>query len=134
VRKILIFTIYIIFMVTSMAVSSCSDSSSVGQPTASQLSVQGKTVYQQYCLKCHGADGQKVNGSAILGQNNVLDHYPTGQALYDYISKLMPDDHPGSLSPTQYLQVESYLLLQNGYVKPETPIRQDGLDQITIKR
>jgi mono/diheme cytochrome c family protein len=133
-RKILILTNWIIFMVTWMAVSACSAPSSASQPTASQLSVQGKTVYQQHCLNCHGADGQRINGSALLGQNNVLDHYPTGQALYDYISKLMPDDHPGSLSPTQYLQVESYLLLQNGYVKPEILIRQDGLDQITIKR
>jgi mono/diheme cytochrome c family protein len=133
-RKILILTTCIILMATALAVSACSYSSSASQPAAGQLSAQGKSVYQQYCLNCHGADGQKVNGSAILGQNNVLDHYPTGQALYDYISKFMPDDHPGSLSPTQYLQVESYLLLQNGYVKPATPMRQAGLDQIIIKK
>jgi len=96
--------------------------------------VQGKSVYQQYCLNCHGADGQRVNGSALLGQINVLDHYQNGQALYDYISKLMPDGNPGSLSPAQYLQVESYLLLQNGYVKPGTLIRQGSLGQITIKK
>jgi mono/diheme cytochrome c family protein len=128
-QKILILTTGIIFLAASLAVSACSVSSS-----ASQLSEHGKAVFQQYCLKCHGADGQKINGSAILGQNNVLDRYPTGQVLYDYISKFMPDDNKGGLSPTQYLQVESYLLLQNGYVKPETPIRQDGLDQIIIKR
>ena len=54
--------------------------------------------------------------------------------LYDYISKWMPDDNPGSLSPSQYLQVESYLLLQDGYVKPGAPLSQSNLGQILIEK
>ncbi len=44
----------------------------------------------------------------------------------------MPDDNPGNLSPTQYLQVESYLLLQDGYVKPGTMITPSDLGQIPM--
>ncbi len=54
--------------------------------------------------------------------------------LYGYISKNMPDDNPGSLSPAQYLQVESYLLLQDGYVKPGMLVNQNNLVQILIEK
>ena len=69
-----------------------------------------------------------------MGPDNVLAVYQTGQMLYDYISKQMPDDNPGSLSPTQYLQVESYLLLQDGYVKPGVPVNQNNLGQISLEK
>jgi len=69
-----------------------------------------------------------------MGQDNVLAVYQTGQMLYDYISKNMPDDNPGGLSPTQYLAVENYLLLQDGYVKPDIPLSQNNLDQILLEK
>ena len=69
-----------------------------------------------------------------MGQDNVLAVYQNGQMLYDYISKYMPDDNPGSLSPSQYLAVENYLLLQDGYVKPGIPPSQNNLDQILLEK
>jgi mono/diheme cytochrome c family protein len=112
--------------------SACAVATPPGPPSASQLAVDGKTVFQQYCAKCHGDDGQKVNGSALMGPDNVLANYETGQKLYEHISQQMPDDHPASLSPTQYLQVESYLLLQDGYIKADTIASQNNLGQIIL--
>ncbi len=133
-QKHCILTIFPTFAFILLVSSACSGSNiSTGQ-TAGQLSAAGKTIFQQRCEKCHGENGQKVPGSPILGQDNVLANYQTGQGLYDYISKLMPDDNPGSLSPAQYLQVESYLLLQDGYVQSGTPVDQNNLDRILLEK
>ena len=69
-----------------------------------------------------------------MGQDNVLPTYQTGQKLYDFISKQMPDDNPGGLSPSQYLEVESYLLLQDGYVKPNLPVDPTNLEHIALEK
>ncbi len=112
--------------------SACSTSG--GNPTAGQLAAQGKTVFVQHCVKCHGENGQKVNGSALLGPDNVLPNYPTGKALYDYVSRLMPDDQPSSLTPAQYLEVVSFLMVQDNYVKPSTPLDPNSLERISIQK
>jgi mono/diheme cytochrome c family protein len=112
--------------------SACSGAQTASPPDASHLAADGKTVYQQHCEKCHGADGMKVNGSALMGGENVLPNYQTGQDLYGFISKQMPDDNKGGLTPDQYLQVETYLLLQDGYLKPDMPITRENLDQVQI--
>jgi mono/diheme cytochrome c family protein len=128
------FAIWILLGGFCVGLSACSGAKPVSAQTAGQLAPAGKMIYQQYCTKCHGDNGQKINGSALLGENNVLATYQNGQRLYDYASKQMPDDHPGCLSPDQYLQVESYLLLEDGYVKAEAPVTLDKLGQILIEQ
>ena len=134
IRKLRMLALGIVFGWVFLSCSACSGSKPGSAQTASQLAAAGKTVFQQNCAKCHGDNGQKVNGSALMGGDNVLANYQTGLMLYDYISQKMPDDNPGGLSPTQYLQVESYLLLQNGYVKPDIPVSQNNLGQIAIEK
>jgi mono/diheme cytochrome c family protein len=114
--------------------SACAGAQTASTPDASHLAADGKTVFQQHCEKCHGADGQKVNGSALMGAENVLAIYETGQGLYDYIRQKMPDDAPGSLTPEQYLQVESYLLLQDGYLKPDTAVSPSDLGKLPLEK
>ena len=133
IYKLRLVALGIVFGWVLLSCSACSASETGSSQAASQLAAAGKTVYQQNCAKCHGENGQKVNGSALMGQDNVLAVYQTGQMLYDYISKNMPDDNPGGLSPTQYLAVENYLLLQDGYVKPDIPLSQNNLDQILLE-
>ncbi len=127
-----ILAIGLVFGLMLLAGRACSGSKKGSEATASQLAAAGKTVFEQNCMKCHGENGQQVNGSALMGPDNVLANYQTGLGLYNFISQRMPDDNPGGLTPTQYLQVETYLLLQDGYVKPGTPIAPNNLDQISI--
>ncbi len=114
--------------------SACGGAQTASTPDASNLAADGKTVFQQHCEKCHGADGQKVNGSALMGSDNVLSNYQTGQGLYDFISKQMPDDNKGGLTPDQYLQVEAYLLLQDGYLKPDAAVSPSDLGQLPLAK
>jgi cytochrome c len=103
-------------------------------PTAGQLAATGKTVFETKCAKCHGENGQGVTAPPNIGPQAQLGKYNTAQGLYAYVSANMPQDAPGSLSPQEYLQVVSYLLVQNGYAKPETPIDPNNLQGIPLSK
>ncbi len=134
IRKLCVLAVSIVSGLVFLSASACSGPNPAGSQTAGQLAAAGKSVYQENCAKCHGENGQQVNGSALMGGDNVLANYETGQMLYNYIVKNMPDDNPGSLSPAQYLQVETYLLLQDGYIQPGTSVTQNNLEQIPIEK
>lgn len=103
-------------------------------PTAGQLAEAGKTVYATKCARCHGDKGQGVTAPPNIGLQAQLGKYNTGQGLYVYVSSSMPQDAPGRLSPQEYLQVVSYLLVENGYVKPEMPIDPNNLQSIPLRK
>lgn len=99
--------------------------------TAQRLAASGQTVYQQQCQTCHGNQGQGVVGPAIIGPRaNPAKYGPTAADWYGYIRAAMPQNAPGSLSQQQYLEVTTYLLLQNGLVQPNQPIDEQALQQI----
>ena len=76
---------------------------------------RGATVYTQYCVACHGANLQGESGPALSGQV-LRAAYGGGTAaqLYDFISRQMPQNAPGSLKQWQYLDVTAYVLSRNG--------------------
>ena len=69
-----------------------------------------------------------------MGWPVVVEKFSTGKGLYDYISTTMPQDRPATLSPETYLQVVSFLLLQNGFVQPNTPLSTDTLATVRLQR
>ncbi len=125
-------TIILVLAFTVLFTGACSMFKESRGPTAGQLAAKGKLVFQQNCAKCHGDDGKKVEGSPLMGAGNVLYYYQTGQGLYNFVSRSMPADNEGGLSSDQYLQVISYLFVQNNILKPDAKIRAANLDQISI--
>ncbi len=128
-------------VVLVMAASACASSTpapaaapTAAGPTAGQLADQGKAVFASHCAKCHGDQGQGVTAPANIGPTAQLQKYNTAKGLYDYVSTLMPNDAPGSLSQQEYLQVVSYLLVQNKFVTPNTPIIPDTLQSIPLTK
>lgn len=83
--------------------------------TAEQAN-RGKSVYDDSCASCHGAnldDGQfgpPLRGSAFKsgwsGQS--------ANALFSYIAAKMPPSFPGGLNDRAYADVEAYVLQANG--------------------
>jgi cytochrome c len=101
---------------------------------------RGKRVYGRSCEYCHGPD---------LGGNTVgeipplaLDPFQTtwrGRSvkdLFDRVSRSMPHDNPGSLSPQSYIDVVSYLLAANEFPsgKIELDVSADRLGRILITK
>jgi mono/diheme cytochrome c family protein len=117
---------------TTSSQATTTTSSSSG-PTAGELTASGQTVFATYCTACHGDNGQGVTAPAIIGSNAHLAKYNTAQGLLDFVDTVMPANAPGSLSAQQYLEVVTYLLVQNNDVTSDTVINTNQLGAITLK-
>jgi alcohol dehydrogenase (cytochrome c) len=124
------FAILVIALVGISAVSV--QAKSVGGYTNAQAA-GGTTVYTQYCAVCHGANLQGEAGTPLMGRT-FLQAYGAGTAaqLYDFISRQMPLNAPGSLSQTQYLDVTAFILERNGLPPGETPLSTASLGQVSL--
>ena len=95
---------------------------SVGGYTNAQAA-RGAAVYTQYCAVCHGANLQGEAGTPLMGRT-FLQAYGAGTAaqLYDFLSRQMPLNAPGSLSQQQYLDVTAFILERNGLPPGDAPL------------
>ncbi|HEY3653921.1 MAG TPA: PQQ-binding-like beta-propeller repeat protein [Steroidobacteraceae bacterium] len=105
-----------------------------GDYTGAQAS-RGATLYTQYCAQCHGANLQGESGPALTGQI-LRAAYGAGTAaqLYDFISRQMPQDKPGTLSQQQYLDATAYVLSRNGFPAGNTPLGIGTLSQVRMSQ
>jgi PQQ-dependent dehydrogenase (methanol/ethanol family) len=104
----------------------------VGGYTNAQAA-RGASVYTQYCAVCHGANLQGEAGTPLMGRT-FLQAYGAGTAaqLYDFTSRQMPLNAPGSLSQKQYLDVSAFILARNGIPPGETPLSTASLNQVRL--
>jgi PQQ-dependent dehydrogenase (methanol/ethanol family) len=94
----------------------------------------GATIYTASCQQCHGVGlgGQSappLTGSAF---QNYVGKTGTGAGLFDFISRQMPADHPGSLTQQQYLDVTAFILSRNGYPAGRDPLTKANLSQVKL--
>lgn len=89
-------------------------------PTVSFTTAQvdrGRADYKRSCLDCHGAnlnDGE-FGGPPLKGVSFKEKWFgTTADALYSFISTLMPPDRPGRLSAQTYADLTAYILSANG--------------------
>jgi alcohol dehydrogenase (cytochrome c) len=99
----------------------------------SAQAARGATVYAQSCLQCHGGNLQGESGPPLSGPT-LRSAYGGGTVaqLYDFISRQMPQDAPGTLSQTQYLDVTAYVLSRNGFPSGTTPLSMGSLGQVRM--
>jgi alcohol dehydrogenase (cytochrome c) len=108
------------------------EAKSVGGYTNAQAS-RGATVYTQRCAVCHGANLQGEAGTPLTGPT-FWHAYGAGTAaqLYDFLSRQMPLDAPGSLSQKQYLDVTAFILERNGLPPGDAPLSTTSLSQVRL--
>ncbi len=110
--------------------------------TANQA-LNGKNLYVKHCAVCHGANGE---GSTVPKQFGLLAGLPapplvgpgflpgmkTVGQVYDFASKNMPADKPGSLKSNEYLSIISFALQANG-IKPDgKPLTPASAEKIKL--
>lgn len=103
--------------------------------TADQAT-QGKTLFDNKCALCHGADlagaemAPPLAGPVFLGNWNTL----SAGDLFTRIHTTMPANDPGSLSNAETAQALAYILSFNHFPAGATPLPSDeaALGQITI--
>ena len=113
--------------------SAASATGTAGYYSAAQAS-DGATIYSSSCSTCHGASLQGQSGPPLTGSvfAKSLVAYGTAQQMYDFISKQMPANAPGSLTAAQYLSVTAYLLQQNGYPSGTHPLDATNLGSVNL--
>jgi PQQ-dependent dehydrogenase (methanol/ethanol family) len=108
----------------ALVVTGVKAATSSGGFTQAQVTA-GANLYAVHCAQCHGASLQGESGPALTGTNfrtSINSVYPTGAALYRFISTQMPLNAPGSLSQPAYLQLTAYILSKNGFPAGNTPL------------
>jgi polar amino acid transport system substrate-binding protein len=100
---------------------------------AEALATSGEAVYAAECAECHGQQGEGIVGPALLGDGANLTVFNTAQGLHNFVHLSMPQDAPGSLTDQQYLEVVTYLLVENAVVEPDTSISLEGLGNLPLE-
>jgi mono/diheme cytochrome c family protein len=95
--------------------------------TFGALAADGQTVFQTSCVSCHGTS------RALWGSAGQLSAYNTAQGLLSFIAATMPKNAPGSLSHQDYLNILSYLLIQNNTISSGTAFVESQLGSIALK-
>jgi S-disulfanyl-L-cysteine oxidoreductase SoxD len=62
----------------------------------------------------------------VIGGNKRIASYQTTERLYDYVSRTMPFDNPGSLTEQQYWDAIAYLLDGNDLLPANTVLGPDS--------
>jgi mono/diheme cytochrome c family protein len=103
--------------------------------TADQAA-QGKTVFENKCVTCHGAE---LNGGEMappLSGGMFVSNW-NGQSLGDLFVRIhttMPQNDPGSLNNAEVTQVLAYILSFNQFPVGSAPLPSDeaALGQVGI--
>lgn len=93
----------------------------------------GSDVYAADCAECHGERGEGGTGPAVIDESRRIASYESTDRLYDYVSRTMPFDAPGSLSENQYWNVIAYLLGENELLPVDVVLGPDS-DPVVLER
>ena len=104
---------------------------------------EGRAIYLQSCVACHGLRGEGTNeypalvgGKETLKSNNPLptvgSYWPYATTVWDYVNRAMPYQNPGSLKPDEVYAVTAYLLAMNGIVSEYFELNERTLPQVRM--
>lgn len=96
----------------------------------------GATEYYKVCAICHGDHLQGGVGPALSGQQFLsVSQFQqlTVRYLFHFMSTHMPQNAPGSLTQTQYLDLMAYVLQVNGYPAGSHALTPDKKEMEAIK-
>jgi mono/diheme cytochrome c family protein len=105
---------------------------------------EGQELFGKYCSKCHGDNGQGTKKAPpVVGKEALpLDppaaakvrkvQFHTAKDIFDFISKKMPANKPGSLKPEQYAAILAFDLKANGVDVTNKKIDEQSAATIVI--
>jgi mono/diheme cytochrome c family protein len=89
---------------------------------------QGKIVYDQSCLECHGTMASATPDMAPLLNDYVFQGSWKDRSLgelFDKIRNTMPPNKTGTLSPQQLVDLIAYILSANALKAGDVPLTDD---------
>lgn len=114
-----------------------------GLPSGKGTAIQGKAIYDNQCLACHGADakGGSLYGTMVGGIGSFKTNtrvltpgsmYPYAPILFDYIRRAMPMNNPQSLKNNEVYALSAYLLNLNGLIGLNDEMNSDSLAKVEM--
>lgn len=113
-----------------------------GLPQGSGSVEQGKALYTQLCLSCHGEAGKGGTAPALAGGEGTLatpkpkrtigSFWPYATTVFDYINRAMPWDKPQSLKPDEVYALTAMLLNANKLVPDDAVMNAETLPKVRM--
>ena len=119
--------------------------SGAGLPPGHGTAAEGRAIYENSCVACHGARLQGVaatDSPALVGGRGTLasakpiktveSYWPYATTLFDYVKRAMPFNAPGSLGDDQVYAVVAYVLATGHVIAPTTVIDATSLPAVRM--
>ncbi len=113
-----------------------------GLPEGRGTAAEGKEIFANRCARCHGPKGEGKESVALAGGQGSLkgpkplrtvgSYWPYATTVFDYISRAMPFDKPGTLGAGQSYSLTAFVLYLNGLVGENDVIDARTLPQIKM--
>ena len=113
-----------------------------GLPAGRGSVEDGAKVYEEFCVRCHGATGVEGPMPKLVGGQGTLttDHpvktigsyWSYATTLYDYVYRTMPFSAPQSLSPDHVYAVVAWLLFRNGLIDEDFVLTRETLPSVRM--
>ncbi len=112
-----------------------------GLPEGKGSVAEGKVIYEDRCVACHGMTGEQPGNQLAGGLNSlptmrplktVGSYWPYATTLYDYVARAMPYNEEKSLSPDEVYAVTAYVLNLSKIVDVATVLDQDNLADVKM--
>lgn len=113
-----------------------------GLPKGEGSVEQGKIIYQQKCIACHGENGLGATADQLAGAQMSLDseypeqtigsYWPYATTVFDVVRRSMPMTAPGSLSNDEAYAVTAYLLYLNHLIAKDDVMNATSLPKVKM--
>lgn len=108
-----------------------------GLPPGGGTAREGAAVYAAKCAACHGPTGTEGPNDRLAGGTwepgafpsgrTVGSYWPYATTVFDYVTRAMPQERPGSLTADETYAVVAWILHRNGLIGED-----DRLDATTL--
>ncbi|MGR9114798.1 MAG: c-type cytochrome [Gammaproteobacteria bacterium] len=113
-----------------------------GLPAGRGNALEGRQVYREYCLTCHGAEGQGDSADELAGGRHALTddppdktigtYWPYATTIFDFTRRSMPLNYPGILTDNQLYAVTAYLLFLNDIIGERDEMNESTLPKVKM--
>ncbi len=112
-----------------------------GLPDGSGSVLDGKALFQQKCMACHGSDGRQSGNQLVGGRGSLAtarplktvgSYWPYATTLYDYIARAMPYNQEKSLSANEIYAITAYVLNLNGILEEDALLDRASLPMVVM--
>lgn len=113
-----------------------------GLPSGSGTVEEGRQVFEQLCVECHGPTGTEGPNDRLVGRDpwgetgpavkTVGSYWQHPTTLFDYIGRAMPQLTPGLLTADQTYAVIAYILHLNEIVPGDAVMNAETLPDVVM--